>query len=288
MGNKVGPVIASMLSKCGLDPKEKRFADLLALNGEVDHDVEEAFDSLMTLDAAKNNTTVKNYYLAQAYDPITRKHIAAAEKFGFTEEQINELKAEKSTGKRQDMITELLHERLEQARKESKKSGGENEKTLQAEIEKLQGELRKRGEEVEQIKGLADSKLSEYKLNSKYESTLNSQKWSKNFAEDDRFDLGRIAINKELEKLGVKMSLDEKGDIKLVKEDGSEYFDNKNKKVNFTEFVPQVLAQKKYLEVSSSEPATPSHVTVPPSDTKPKLSNSYSSSMAQSLADQGF
>lgn len=288
---KLGQLFGELLTKSGLDPKDKKYADILSNQTEVDHETEIAISSLMSEEAAKSNTAIKTHFFAQAYDGIDKKIITTAEKMGFTEEVLSEIKGEKNTGKKTDIFSNAFVQKLKAVEQEAGKGDSTKLQSLQAQVEESNNKLRLAEEEKERLKNATAEEIKSYKLNSKYEGFIASQKWSKNFSEDDRLDIGKIAINKELEKLGAKLVLDESGkDIKIVREDGTDYFDSKNKKLIFTEFAPMVLAQKKYLEVSTSEPATPQTPVQgnKPAATQSKSLTSSLSLLKESQKDQGL
>ncbi len=297
---KAGEVFAELAKRAGLQHTSDNLKEILALTTPIPDEVEQALNSLMNAQEAeswaKGQSSVKNHFTAQAYNGWDKKLIESADKLGFTDEEKDRINGERNTGKRQDIYNEILENRIAEAKKDqtgAKKAGdADAEAKIKKEIDELRAALRAKDEEKEKIISEKDSHFKEYVRNAKIDSVLNSQKWSENYPAELRTDMGRIAINKHLEKEGAQISLDEKGEIKLVRLDNPElpYFDNSNKNPNFAQLAAKVLADNKFLAVSTQTANTNTKIPVIASNGSQsntnKRSNSVSSLLQQSLKDQ--
>lgn len=287
---KVGEIFADLAQKTGLPVEHKGLKDLLSLTSDVDPEVEKAINGLISLDAAKNNSALKSHYFRQAYDAIDQEVIKRADKLQLETDFVEGLKTEQSTNKKLNSFLDKLEE-LKEAQKTAKGTGDKDaEKTLKAEIEKLNGSINSIRTEHDKAIKAKDEFHNNYIKDSKIINSFASEKWSDLYAPEMRGDLARIALEKELNKIGAKIVTDEKGELKLVQAANPEmeYFDSSNKKVNFTELVPQIMATNKFSAVSAStEPVTP-QITVgggkPP--VTPQGNNTVANLLNKSIQDQ--
>lgn len=298
--NRLGDVLFNLAKKAGLPNPEANLKDVLAINTPITEEVEEALNSLMNNQEAeawaKGQVSIKNHYTAQAYNGIDKNILANAEKFGFSEEEIEQLKTERNTGKKQDMFTSILNSRLDDAKKGAANAKKDKDPELEAkfveEQKQLRNQLIKQKEDFENALKNKDQEIYNFKKNSRINSVLNSQKWSDNYPESLRNELGLLAIQKKLEKEGASLSLDEKDEIKIVRADNPDmpYFDSSNKIPNFTEFATKTLSENKFLAVSTPvQPNTQVKPLVAPVSGQPnttKRPNSVASIVQQSLKDQ--
>jgi hypothetical protein len=298
--NRLGEVILNLVKKTGFPHTDANLKEIAALTTPVPDEVEEALSSLMNNQEAeawaKGQVSIKNHYTAQAYNGIDKNIISNAEKFGFSEDEIEQLKAERNTGKKQDMFTAILNSRLEEAKKNAATAKKDKDPELEAkfieEQKQLRSQLNKQKEEHENALKAKDQEIYNFKKNSRISSVLNSQKWSDNYPEHLRNELGLLAIQKKLEKEGATLALDEKDEIKIVRADNPDmpYFDSSNKIPNFTEFATKTLSENKFLAVSTPvQPNTTIKPLVAPVTGQPnttKRPNSVSGLLQQSLKDQ--
>jgi len=287
----------SVLERAGIDTTDPSFKDIASITTQIPSVGEEALNSLMNANEAiswaKNNAEIKKHFVAQAFNGFDKTIAMTAENSGLDESQIAQLNAEKNTGKKQEMLISFLNEKIESA-----KSGQKGAKTEEIEA-KYKAEIEKLNATVNQTKTDYESKLAEkdshhhsYVLNSKMDSVLNSQKWSENYPADMRGTLGRLAVEKELQKLGAKPVLDADGNIKFVKSDSPdlEYFDTSNKKITFEQIAARTLAENKFLAASTQTPNT--HTPIPaanPSQPKtPPMTKPTHDALSQAMKDQGI
>jgi hypothetical protein len=297
MSVKLGEILKDLIQKSGHDPKEAQFADLLSNQTEMPREVAQSFGNLMSLDAAKNNTTIKNYFYAMAYAGSDKEMLKLADAFEFEEEQKVQLKEERSSGKKYEIFGQFLKDRILSIQKEAaaaKKSGDKDaEKALNDEIVKLRETLSKKDDEIKTTITQKEQEHKDYILSKEIDSAFGGIKWSENYPLEMRGEFAKIALNKTLEKMGAKVVLDDKGKPKVVKAENTEfeYFDSSNKRVIFTELAAKVAAENKFLAVSPTQtPNTNQRPVAPLSGNQPNTttrSNPVSSLIQKSLKDQG-
>jgi phage host-nuclease inhibitor protein Gam len=292
----------NLAKKTGMDHLGINLKEIAALTTPVPEEVEQALNTLMNSQEAeawaKAQPSIKNHYTAQAYNGIDKKIHENAEKLGLSEEEIEELKAEKNTGKKHDMYNAFLQSKIEEAKKSGASAKGDNNKELEAkwqeQVNKIVSEKNKLKEEFEQTIKSKNDEVYNFKKDSHVNSILSSQKWSENYPENIRYKLGRMAIEEKLEKEGIALVLDDKNELKLVRKDSPEmpYFDSSNKNPNFAEFASKTLQENKFLAVSTpvqqNTPKTPVAPVITGQPNTTKRTNSVINLVSQSLKDQGI
>jgi hypothetical protein len=117
---KVGELIADLAKKAGMQHTDN-IKELIALTTPVTEEAESSLMSLMNATEAegwaKGNPSIKNHYTAQAYNGWDDKLFKSAEKLQFTDEEKEQLRNERNTGKRQDIYNEVLEKRIAEAPK---------------------------------------------------------------------------------------------------------------------------------------------------------------------------
>lgn len=289
MSRKIGELFVELLIKVGLDPLDKQYADAISIQTEMPETVVESFKGLMTLEGAKNNISVKNHYTHAAYNPLDNELHSRMDMFGFSDEQKAIVMAEKSTGKKQQLFLNLVDGEFKKA-KSSKDP--EDLAKFKKEREETMALLAKKDDDIKALASSKDNELNDYILGAIQDAEFGKHNWSSLYDVNDRGILAKNALNTYLEQNGAKLVLDENKKAKLVKKDNPEleYFDNSNKKITFTELVPRILAEKKYLGVSQPTTQQPFVTTGMPaqSTTKSNTNNTVMNAIAKAKADQGI
>jgi hypothetical protein len=289
---KVGELFADLAQKAGISIDHKGLKDLLSLTSDVDTEVERAINGLISVDAAKNDKTIKWHYLHQAFDVVNDELLSRAEKLKMGDDIMKVLKTDDMSGHRKiKSFLDKMEEMKAAAVEPKKETDKEAEKLLKSEIEKLNGSLSAMKETHANDIKAKDEFHNNYIKDSKILNVFSSQNWSEHYAPDMRESLTKIALEKELNKMGAKIVSDEKGELKLVQSANPEmeYFDSSNKKVIFTELVPQIMAANKFSVVSDkTDPVTPQNTIVgggkPP--VTPQGNNTVANLLNKSLQDQ--
>lgn len=287
MGIKLGLVIADLLEKVGKDPNGEEYKAILGIQSEIPEETVSAINGLMTEQAAKNNLSIKNHFIHSAYNPLDNEIHNQADLFELSDEDKDLLKSEKSTGKKQKLLFNMLQNKLKEKVKDKDPDSGK----FKTEIENLRKQLSEKETEFNSKLSEKDSYHKNYVLGSKIESEFSKHPWSENYAPEMRSDLAKIALNKYLSSNGAKLALDEQNNLKIVKADNEEleYFDNSNKKVTFTELAAKLMADNKFLRVSPKETITNPVVAIgsnPVPTTPSKSNNTVLQALRRSQQDQ--
>lgn len=292
---KVGEAMLSLLERAGIDTTDIKYKEIAALSSEVPEEFATQIEGMLTPAEAekwaKNDPQVKKHYFSQAYNGIDANINDAIEDLGLSEEEAQAIRNEKSTGKKQIL---LLAAAKKVAATPSKKGSDEYE-AAKLQIGELNKSVLKYKEELEIKLREKDQYHKDYVLNSKAQSFFDSQKWSENYPPSVRGDLAKIAFDKKLEKLGAIKVLGEDGEIHLMQKNNPDqlfYLNNKN--VTFTEIAAEIMAENKFLAVST--PIDPNTLTPnansgtasnQQSNTSKRPSN-LSQALQNSMKDQGL
>lgn len=280
---KVGIVIADLLAKAGYDATSEEFKDILAIQAEAPDTLKEAVDKLMDETAAKSNPKLKNHFLENYAVGQNRSLAEKMRESGFEQDVIDKVISENKTiTDRYTAWIDLVKEKISDGKKPSKE-----DKEL---IEKLNGEivsLRKaKDEEVSNLKKSYEME----RLQEKVVNKMLQKKWSKSFGDEIKEDLAKIAINKELEKIGAALTLNGK-EVKVVRKDNFEqdFFDSSNKKVTFDSLLDEVFVSNKFGALSPDTPTEITPTAIPPQATPQRFtSTKVQDAFAKAKADQGI
>jgi hypothetical protein len=261
---KLGEVMADLIKKTGMQHTDANFKEILALTTPVSEEAEQGLFSLMNSQEAeswaKGNTNIKKHYTAQAYNGWDDKIFKTADKMGLSDEDKELLRSEKSTGKRQDLLADILDKKIAEAKKNAEVAGKNNnadaELKWKQEFEKLNSSTSKIKDDYELALKKKDDEFYNWKTEAKWNDVLSPQKWSDNLGPNVRIPAAKLVIQNKLNELGAKVVLDEDGELKLVKKEDNSmpYFDSSNKNPKFTEFATKILDENKLLAVSAPTP----------------------------------
>lgn len=292
---KVGEGILILLERAGIDVTDTKYKEVAGLSSEIPDEFATVIEGMLTpVEAekwAKNDPNVKKHYVSQAYNGIDANIHDAIEELGLSDEEANTIRNEKSTGKKQIL---LLAAAKKIAATPSKKGSDEYE-AAKLQIGELNKTVLKYKEDIEKTVKEKDQFHKNYVLDSKTQQYFDSQKWSENYPASVRGDLAKIAFDKELDKIGAIRVLGANGEIQLMQKNNpdQELFLN-HKNVTFTDIAAKVMAENKFLAVSSqTDPNTPTSnansgtAASSPSNTSKPLS-SFAASLEKSQQDQGL
>ncbi len=256
MPTPIGQVFNSLAIKAGIAVDNPALKALLAspelANINVEDDLVTSIDGgLLSIDAAKNNhPDIKKKYFADAYDGIDKQLMALVATDTFDAADVEEIKAEKSTSKKQ----ELIISKLKTAAKSAK---GADKDEINRQLASAHEAARVAKAEVETVKNEYEGKIAGIKKTAALKAMFSTYKTTF----DDLPATAREAamealINKALQDKNAEFSIDENGGIVLTGKDGSNVFSE-----NHTPLTPQSLLDKTFapiLKVSGPpKPAAP-------------------------------
>jgi hypothetical protein len=231
---------------------------------QVDDTLVTALDNgLLSIEAAKNNhPDIKKKYFADAYDGMDKQLLALVAADTFDQADVEEIKAEKSTSKK----AELIVTKLKAAAKSAK---GADKEEINRQLATAHEEARKAKEDVTTAKAEGEQKLKGLELKFAKRAELGKYKT----IYDDLPVAAKIAamealIDNALQDKNAELKTDEYGNLQLVSKDGSNVFGE-----NHIQLTPQSLLDKTFapiLKVSGPpKPAATNRPTTVPTDPKP-------------------
>lgn len=240
---KTSEFVKNLLKKAGV-----------AHEGEIGDEIPDevatsADNALLTIAAATNNhPQVKKVYFAQAYNGLDAELNDIITEFGIPDDVKAEIEKAGGTTKR---ATALIRKIKELSAKDQPADKGKAAE-LQAEINKLHGQLKAELESKEKLQKDFDNNLKQIKIQTKLGGLKSAYKTSYDDLPAEAKDAAMDALlAKALQDSDADFTFDEKGNLALVKKDGTNLFGE-----NHTLVTPQAFLDKtfsKILKVSSGQ-----------------------------------
>lgn len=264
---KLGEFITSQAALVGINADDQHLKDFLAKSDVSNYELPTELaskigDGLFTLESAKNNTTVKNHFVAQAYSGIDAGHTAFIDKAGFDAGVKSKLLDEKSTGKRETMLFDeisKLHNTQLEAAKADGGDGGDGAEALTAANQKitdLNGQITGLGDTHNQaltdLKATHANEITGFAVGSVLATMPYAQK---ELPIDANVNTARYFVDKAITEKGLTV-INKGGAISLQTSDGLEYFEQ-SKKVSFNDFTKNILTENKLLDVAGAGAPAP-------------------------------
>ena len=238
----IGEIINNLAQKAGIQSDN---ADLKALLSSpelaaitVPDEISTILDkNLLSLDAAKNNhPDIRNKYAADFYDGIDKQLMNLIGTDTFDQSDLDEIKAEKSTTKKQ----ELIISKLKAAKGKAKGADKEEINKLLAEANE-QARLAK--EEVNTVRTAKDKEITDIRKKTALLAELNSYKT----IYDDLPAKAKLValqalIDSTLQDKKADFRADEDGNLTLLHQDGTNVFGSDNVLMTPKKFLDTTLA----------------------------------------------
>jgi hypothetical protein len=290
---KLHSFLFSLAEKAGIDPKDAGLTEILSNqaldNVELSKELESAINKslLSVVDAKNNHPEIKTHYFAEIMANVDRSLDDFYREAGLDQKVIDEVSKERSSTKRIALLGTKLKEVIEKAGTSTKKAPELD--SLNQQINDLNEKLRveKEGRKADNDKATGEMKTfrTELALNSK---TSGLKTIYDTLPSDVRGISIKNILNKELQDSNADLVLDDNGNLKLQKKDGSNYFDENNRQLSVDDFVNKMLAKNKILvqsapnsEQPGGSPANNGQPTTVNSSGKSKIN--VSALMAESL-----
>jgi hypothetical protein len=244
---KTSELVKNLLKKAGITHDGE-------IGEELPDEVATQLDnSLLTLQAATNNhPQVKKVYFAQAYNGLDAELESLSNEYGLDDETKAALKAETSSTKRAVNLVKKIKE-LSTKKDESPDAG--KAAKLQNEINDLHKQLKTEQDNITNIKKEYEGKLKSLDVKYRLDSLLSGYK---TVYDELPTEAKQAAVNsllsKALQDSDAEFTFDEKGNLSLVKKDGTNLFGD-----NHTQLTPQSFIDKtlsKILKVTETSPAS--------------------------------
>ena len=290
---KLHSFLFALAEKAGIDPKDAGLTEILSNqaldNVELSKDLESAINKslLSVVDAKNNHPEIKTHYFAEIMANVDRSLDDFYREAGLDQKVIDEVSKERSSTKRIALLGTKIKEVVEKAGTSTKKAPELD--SLNQQINDLNDKLRveKEGRKADNDKATGEMKTfrTELALNSK---TSGLKTIYDTLPSDVRGISIKNILNKELQDSNADLVLDDNGNLKLQKKDGSNYFDENNRQLSVDDFVNKMLAKNKILvqsapnsEQPGGSPANNGQPTTVNSNGKSKIN--VASLMAESL-----
>lgn len=293
MSKTVSEFFGESLTRLGFPTDHEGLKSVLAITATIPDDVTEALNGLMTEKEAKQNLTVKNYFMAQFGDGISSSLQSTLTELGLDPALIDEIKGEKSTGKKVSLSLKKLAEAKEALIKAKADKDPEAITKANEQIKAANELLSKREAEWAVKFAEKENSLNEYKQKNELAKLVSAHTWSDIYPEGVRDTLFNASLQAEAARLGAKMVLE--GDKLVLKQaaDPQLTFHHQNKEFTASDLVAKVMTDNKFIAVAPKATEPQLMTGSRPINTQPgeggarQAPNNFSKAMEQSLADQG-
>lgn len=240
----IGELINNLAAKAGVPTDNAELKSLLAspelANITVPEVLVTSIDSgLLSIDAAKNNhPDIKKKYFADAYDGMDKQLIALVASDTFDQADLDEIKAEKSTSKKAELIVTKLKAAKSQAK-------GADKDEINRQLAAAHEVARLAKAEVETVKNSYETQISDIRKQAAIKAVFGNYKT----IYDDLPQAVKTAtmealINQGLQDKNAELKTDEHGNLQLVSKDGSNVFGD-----NHVQLTPQSFLDKTFAPV---------------------------------------
>lgn len=251
---KLNALLTDFGKKVGFDLTNDKLKDILAAEIDVPDELAEAMQKgLMTEDAAKNNPKIKAALRAEVYNGIDSDIEALLDELGVDETVGKSVKEQKKTV---DKLKSLATHYKAEAEKAGKKGNTADAEALRKQVDDLnkqiktiQGDSQKT---IDQLKADNENNFTDFEV----QALLGTKQYAlpDQMKPTEKVKTAHAIMKDELAAKGLKL-VRENGQLLLRKADGTEYYDDKNNKVDLTNFLDGALAQRGLLK--QSDPAQP-------------------------------
>jgi hypothetical protein len=250
---KAGDLFHQLLKSAGFDTTDKAFIDVLSkaefANTELPESITSALTTnLLTIDAAKNNPTLKKHFVGNALDPINKGIEELIVEYGIDEVTKAEILADQNTYNKYKVAAKKIAELKE-------KSAGSTNKGEKADLERQINELNKQLSLVAtDTQSKIDTIKSEYEqriLNREIDYTLSSKPLPGQFDRDVEVNIARQFVDKALATKGaIIRTIDGRIAVKQKDNPEMDIFEN-GKPLTFDALTDMALAENKFIKVSN-------------------------------------
>ena len=262
---KLDKLFESLARKAGVDTNDTEFISILdkIKEAEVSDTIAYKIEgSLFDKETAKQDYELKSHFTALALNGVDSEIKSVIEEILADNEELkSELYSIKSTPKRASTLARKIKELEESKAKANAKGDSSKDAKYQVEIDNLMAKLRET--ESKYQSELEAEKASKYDLIAgfKEDLMLNSYKYATELPSDVNMMMAKQLINKSATEKGAKIKYNKDTgnfELKRASDDSLDWFDERNNKPSYEDFVKGVLTQNKLLAVSDSNATTQS------------------------------
>ena len=257
MATTAGEFITKLCSLAGIDSSDPALIGIISSsdfsNTRLPEDlVQKINSSLFTLDAARNNETLRKHYHAEILNGLDSNIYSLIDKLEIDQSVAEELKNEKKTTEKYNKLVEKV---IELQEKKANTKSISNKSELETEILKLNNQIKDLSTKLKDAPYERDKHWSEKLKNKAIENTLSNYRYSneENIPKEVLIETAKVLLNKKLSDSKVSIEYDnEKDNISLKTESGMDFYQD-NSPVSFKSYVDSILAESKLLEIPRYE-----------------------------------
>ena len=265
MPTPIGQVFNELALKAGILADNPALKSLLAspelATIQVPDELITGIDNgLLSLDAAKNNhPDIKKKYFADAYDGMDKQLLALVATDTFDQADIDEIKAEKSTSKK----AELIISKLKAAKANAK---GADKDAINLQLQQAHAAAKSAKDEVESVKSTYEGKIKDIQLKAAIKAVFGNYKTIYDeLPQAVRTATMEAIIMQGLQDKNAELKTDEQGNLQLISKDGSNVFGE-----NHVQLTPQSFLDKTFAPILKvSGPPRPAANQIPPRQQTP-------------------
>lgn len=260
---KLDKLFESLAKKAGIDTNDTDFISVLDKIKEAELSDTLAYKiegSLFDKETAKQDYELKSHFTALALNGVDSEIKNVIEEILADYEDVkSELYSIKSTPKRAATLARKIKELEESKAKANSKGDNSKDVKYQTEIDNLMAKLRET--EGKYQSELEAERASKYDLIAgfKEDLMLNSFKYATELPSDVNTMMAKQLLNKVANEKGAKIKYNKDTgnfELKRASDETLDWFDERNNKPSYEDFVKGVLTQNKLLAVSDSNATT--------------------------------
>jgi hypothetical protein len=275
-------ILEQLLPKIGIQQGTDEFNAIVQNKGvafEVPDKVKEALPTLITIDEAKHNPTLKAHYYGNALDPFNKKVESWLKDNGVSDDEAKAISENKNTFEK----IEKAIAAIAATKPQTKANDAELKQKINELNLMLSQQQRERDEAVNSVRNEYENRFTEQEI----DMLIGSKPLPGQFDNEVERKIAREFLNKKLAEKNASIKRID-GKLKLVAKDDDKMFifDN-GKELDLDTLTNMALADNKFIKVNGNGSAPP------PKPTKggepPKLNNAANNAMADlDKALEGF
>lgn len=275
-------ILEQLLPKIGIQQGTEEFNAIVQNKGvafEVPDKVKEALPTLLTIDEAKHNPTLKAHYYGNALDPFNKKVESWLKDNGVSDDEARAISENKNTFEK----IEKAIAAIAATKPQTKANDAELKQKINELNLMLSQQQRERDEAVNSVRNEYEQRFTEQEI----DAIIGSKPLPGQFDTDVERKIAREFLNKKLAERNAAIKRID-GKLKLVAKDDEKMFifDN-GKELDLDTLTNMALADNKFIKVNGNGSAPPPKPTQ--GGEPPKLNNAANNAMADlEKALEGF
>ena len=275
-------ILEQLLPKIGIQQGTEEFNAIVQNKGvafEVPDKVKEALPTLLTIDEAKHNPTLKAHYYGNALDPFNKKVESWLKDNGVSDDDARAISENKNTFEK----IEKAIAAIAATKPQTKANDAELKQKINELNLMLSQQQRERDEAVNSVRNEYEQRFTEQEI----DAIIGSKPLPGQFDTDVERKIAREFLNKKLAERNAAIKRID-GKLKLVAKDDEKMFifDN-GKELDLDTLTNMALADNKFIKVNGNGSAPPPKPTQ--GGEPPKLNNAANNAMSDiERALEGF